>query len=102
MSVVSVHSGQTIIVCDYWRHCWKDGALLVRRAKYTLLTVAPHAAVHVQFTIYFTCPQYISVLFLVRIKQELVPLVRALCQDVDQEVRIKMCRELPQIAQALG
>ena len=38
----------------------------------------------------------------VRIKQELVPLVRALCQDVDPEVRMKMCKELPRVAEALG
>ncbi len=29
-------------------------------------------------------------------------MVRTLCQDVDEEVRVNMCCELPRIAQALG
>ena len=49
-----------------------------------------------------TCSTISCVFLLHRVKQELLPLVRTLSQDVDHEVRISMCKELPGIAGSLG
>lgn len=38
----------------------------------------------------------------VRVKKELLPLARSLCQDVEFEVRVGMCRQLESIAKATG
>lgn len=37
-----------------------------------------------------------------RVKKDLLPLVRSLCQDVEYEVRSCMCRQLENIARGIG
>lgn len=45
---------------------------------------------------------YLACFLCVRVKKELLPLVRSLCQDVEFEVRACMCRQLESIARATG
>jgi len=37
-----------------------------------------------------------------RVKREILPLVKSLCQDVEYEVRTCMCRQLEHVAQGIG
>lgn len=41
-------------------------------------------------------------MLLVRVKQELLPLMRALAQDVDHQVRVTMCQQLCNLTRDLG
>ncbi|XP_069772279.1 serine/threonine-protein phosphatase 4 regulatory subunit 4 isoform X2 [Narcine bancroftii] len=43
-----------------------------------------------------------GVYHIIRIKRDILPLVRSLCQDVEYEVRSCMCRQLEYIAQGIG
>ena len=48
----------------------------------------------------FVDPTLTAVFLFVRVKKELLPLARSLCQDVEFEVRACMCRQLESIARA--
>lgn len=37
-----------------------------------------------------------------RVKREILPLVKSLCQDVEYEVRTCICRQLEHVAQGIG
>jgi len=43
-----------------------------------------------------------TVATLCRVKKDLLPLIRSLCQDVEYEVRACMCRQLENITRGIG
>ena len=62
-----------------------------------------HAYVYIHvYTCTCTCTSLSLSLSLFRVKQELLSLVKALAQDVDNDVRETMCGELACFAKCMG
>ena len=84
--VVTDYTGKTILLQDHWQDGWRAGTILV----------------HITVAIFFIVVVVHVAVVVVRVKQELLPLVRALSQDVDHQVRITMCQQLQGITGSLG
>ena len=53
------------------------------------------------FNLVFSFTDQIYQIFSLRSKKHVIPIVKSLCQDVDYEVRGRMCANLPPIIKSL-